>query len=109
MTINEYKIERKEDLELLLMKISKTKGARHIRRNEMLYAMHYKDCYLKFDCSSVVKHEFFKDLNSHLKKKLIFNVFHHYIVKFHYIFEDPDVNYSASDTFKYEIIKNLKC
>ena len=58
-----------------MMKISKTKGAKFVKRDEVKFSMTFMEAKLKYDLSSIRKLEYYKELNHHCKKKLIFSVF----------------------------------
>ena len=71
-TLTHYTIERKEDVELLIMKICKAKGARPVKRSEIKFALDSTEAKLRYEFNSVSRTEFFKQLNFHNKRKLVF-------------------------------------
>ena len=78
---------------MLIMKISKTRGARPVKRNERMLALQSTEAKLRYEFNSVSNSEFFRQLNFHSKKKLIFQLFGSFVHTFSYFFEDVDFNY----------------
>jgi hypothetical protein len=54
------------------MKICKAKGARPVKRSEIKFALESTEAKLRYEFNSVSRTEFFKQLNFHNKRKLVF-------------------------------------
>ena len=101
--------EKKGDLELLFMKISKLESTAKFKASETRNALLDIESSFKYFFKSVKKDEFYISLPPKIKEKLLLEVFKPYTRKFSFFFEDHDIQYYADNWFICKIIKNLTC
>eukprot|EP00347_Sterkiella_histriomuscorum_P022982 403336404 len=101
--------EKKGELELLFMKISKLENTGKFKRNVVKQALLDIELSFKYYFKSIKQDSFYQLLPPRLKQKLMIELYKPYLQKFSYFFEDQERQYYADTQYISKIIRNLNC